>query len=436
MMIELLKKWFSECRDRDRSPNAPVDPFRNLALSAGELASRFALLRADWVLSRADPFPKHETLFENEREAFFSADKPPKAVIFVSHRWESLTQPDASGRQADAVRYFLRMVAGIHRQAALSNGLAEMGIPSLYVHGVLQAAYFYDSGIRFCRKSKKRWDRRTRPDLLESIGIFYDYTSLPQDGISSRLVEALGTLHTLIGESTMLILRAPGDNYENRAWCALELSVDPEIERKHCDKIVLRMDKIGAPIREHELLPKPSSGFYGLRKTRIERNHEWPAQPSVALQDISGHYFFGMSELEELQETPCFTTKPNPSRFPGQSLLLVSMIRKLGHFSRIDHSSNSVNFDLVSVVVEALIEAGLQTSNEGDFAYTGLLILYSRSRGAPAMARFYANCLKRLLANQSTTVVRYREHRTLREIKAWYIFSDEAFDSIGVPNWA
>jgi hypothetical protein len=446
-LLELFKKWLSwrggfssednaHTSDQRQFTNAPLDPFGKAERRAAELASRFSIIRAKWALSTQGSFPKQETLAEEEPEAFFSPETPPKAVIFVSHRWESSTEPDPSGRQAAAVRHFLRMVASIQRKVIDPSAATEADLPSLHVHGVLQAAYFYYCGICFGTDGDQHWNRSEPPDFIDSIGIFYDYTSMPQNGISARLVEALQSIHELIGESTMLILRYPGDNYEKRAWCASELSIEPDIRRRQCRRIVLRLDKIGATISERELLGDSSHHFHSVRKMIHDRSLSWPTHPSSALDSISELYDFGMTDLEERQETPLFTTKVKPFIFPGQRPLLISMIKILGHFDAVDRSSRIVSFDIVSVVADVMKASGLETTNARDISYTGLLILYSRHRGAPEMALFYGECLKRLLANKTTMLVRYREYRAENGIRVWYVFSDDHVPNSSVPTWA
>lgn len=227
--------------------NAPVDPNR-VQPTAGELTGEFRILRATWLMSKTGRMPKFEEI--REESPWFNPEAPPSAVIFVSHRWESPKHPDANGAQADALRAFLGAVRNVHEVRSAPKDERRAQVSSLLVHGVLQAAYFLDSGIAFGTE-RGAWDAGSKiDDVLDSVGVWYDFSCMPQEGPADlSLVPGLQSIHQLIGESTMLILRRPNDQYDERAWCAAEISAEPDRARQQCSRIVLRMDLVHRPSR-------------------------------------------------------------------------------------------------------------------------------------------------------------------------------------------
>jgi hypothetical protein len=130
--------------------NAPIDPF-NAEYRPEEAVADFLLLKPSWIFRNPGPLPRYEQVRE-EPAAYFTPDVLPKAVIFVSHRWDSLQQPDASGNQADGIRYFLTAVLDIARGLKLELESSAKADLDLFRHGRFQAAYFYDQGMSFITK--------------------------------------------------------------------------------------------------------------------------------------------------------------------------------------------------------------------------------------------------------------------------------------------
>jgi hypothetical protein len=348
----------------------------------------------------------------------------------------------------------LRYVAGI---AGTTNGGKHdqaTQVSTLLMHGPFQAAYFVDNGIAF-GSTDKRWynrghqgspqnDNTASEGVLEEIGVWYDFACLPQkiEG-SQRLMNSLMQIHELIGESTMLVLRYPGDSYDTRAWCASEIAVESDIQRDPCRKIVLRLDKLGKPIRMEELTESNGSEYNtGARRIIAKPLEEWPKPTSRPLSRVSELYRMFLPELEEDRDFPLLTTRLKPEMFRGQRTLLLAMIEKLTTLSDRDASSplredNRLGVDIKDSVQSAMQEAGLKCKNPHDLVYTGFLILYSRHRGAPEMAAFYGQCMVRWVEGRSTTLTRYREKREFHNIRVWYIFDDETLKlpSEGPPVW-
>lgn len=381
--------------------NAPFDPFE-ATYSPERVVTDFSILKASWILQGLGPMPRHEDMRKHHPDAYFSADKLPRAVIFVSHRWDSPEQPDAAGEQANAIRYFLKAILdvslglAVERRPSLTSGL------DLLRQGYFQAAYFYRQGVSFVAKAEDEgWTaihpEAAEPDrILESIGVFYDYSSLPQDKISERLVQALRHLHDLIGISTMLILRRPEDSYEERAWCALEVSVSPDLDRTHClEKIVLRIDKLGHSIDPTEI------------SLSTESSMEHGGKLCQNIFEIALLYDTQISLLEDDRLDRLFTPRRTPDLFKGQLDLIRTVFFLLHRAAENFRRDSATRICMKRLVANALKIADLKTSNPADVMFVGNLILYYRLRGDAPLARLFADSLRRFLDGRSTVLKQF-----------------------------
>jgi hypothetical protein len=447
-----LLRWLGWLRGAQGLPpvgNAPVDP-NSVQPTAAELTGEFRILRATWLMSMSGRMPKFEEV--RKESPWFNPDAPPSAVIFVSHRWESPKHPDPNGAQADALRAFLGAVRSLREVRGGTEDERRAQVPSLLVHGVLQAAYFLDNGIAFGRPEGGAWEADSKfDDVLDSVGVWYDYSCMPQDGSADlSLVPGLQRIHQLIGESTMLILRRPNDHYDERAWCAAEISAEPDKARHQCTRIVVRMDLLHrtfplkhiiqseephrAPdMRTAEALFGTSTSEFSrpLREIIAKGLEDWIEDPESALARLDGLYTF-LSEVEDEREVPLFTARRNPELFRGQRTLLLEMIERLRAVTETDFAlgrKGRLEVDVAAEVLGAMKKAKLRTSDPEDLLFTGLMILYSRHRGAPRMAAFYGECLARYFAKKSLRLARYRELRDFRSIDVWCVFDDEPLDS-------
>ncbi|HEV8434945.1 MAG TPA: hypothetical protein VGR95_16155 [Thermoanaerobaculia bacterium] len=147
------------------------------------------------------------------------------------------------------------------------------------------------------------------------------------------------------------------------------------------------------------------------------------------------HLYAFLSEVEDEREVPLFTARRNPELFRGQRTLLLEMIERLGAVTRTDFAlgrKGRLEVDVAKEVMGAMRKAKLRASHPDDLLFTGLMILYSRHRGAPRMAAFYGECLARYFAKKSLRLARYRELRDYMSIDVWCVFDDEPLDS---PRW-
>lgn len=423
-------------RSRVERGNAPLDP-RGTARTAAELATSFKILRASELVARSGPMAKFEDLRDEGAPIWFGADAPPAAVIFVSHRWESPAHPDPHGTQATAIRAFLTAVRDVDRARQSPAEERRAKVSSLLTHGVFQAAYFLQAGIAFGDSQAGAWRSRIDGgDILERIGVWYDFSSMAQDGPADlSLIPSLEWIHQLIGESTLLVLRRQDDDYDRRAWCAAEISSEPDRARAQCERIILRLDKLLEPFPLEDLVGVvDGSALSAHREAMAAGLGDWLDQPDQALARLHNLYLY-LSELEDQRELPLFTSRRNPLLFLGQRTLLIEMIRRLGAVSDSDRrlrAKGRLEVNVAAEVIGAMRAAGLACSNPDDLLFTGLMILYARHRGAPRMAAFYGECIARYFERKSLTLARYREARDMSRIDVWFVFDDEPPDS---PAW-
>jgi hypothetical protein len=406
-------------------------------IGGAEIAKRFHILRAVFLASNINKFPKFEDLRDTTPEAFFSAAALPSVIIFVSHRWQTLQHPDPNGLQLNVLKNFLDCIKtlSVVRSGETKDYQASRRI--LFSHGGFQAAYFLAECNGLAGKPEL-WKFGSK--ALEHIGIWYDYSCMPQDSRERiNLIDDLKHIHQLIGASTFVALRQPGDEYDRRAWCAAEIAVDADVERTMCRKIVLRLDLMGQPFTEQTLLEGPGH-LAGMRKISVQRIST-NSQTGVPVSAIAEYMDLCWAESENGRDIPMFVARLKPELFPGQRQFLVSMINILTRLSDLDArggasvGDDGLQFDVADAVSQVAQAVGLRTSHAADLAYTSLLILYSRHRGAPTFASFYADCLARLLEGKTTVLRHYREDRTPYQEKAWYVFADVPERDVRKPAW-
>ncbi|WP_239405183.1 hypothetical protein [Frankia sp. Cj3] len=445
----------------DRAPwgNAPVDPFGQDA-TPQQLADEFAFLRTSAVTEIEGDLPCYQDLQRNCPEAFWTAGEAPPLVLFLSHRWRTSINPDPEGHTADALRFFLQQVAAVAAAASSPPQDRSKLIPSLRVHGTMQAALLLGNQRGFGTANERDWpdlNKKTEDPsgvgdaIIGDIGIFYDFSCIPQ-GVSTfhqppeeemqRIVErALRRLHLLVSASTVLALRAADDDYGSRAWCVTELSIGQPAWRH----VVLRTDLLGEPVTDAQLLGEDApkvNNFATSRERLLDVDDQWRSAPSGwgVLRSLATMVFFGLPELEADRPVPFFVTPHAPRIFPGSQQLLTGMMSRLSLLSQTDRTLDGTPIvaDVAELVTNALEEAGLYCTAPEDRVYLGLQMLYARHVGAPEFARFYNECLQRYVERRTTRLAHYREERDMLTMRAWWVFVDEPGDSDvwRVPRWA
>lgn len=422
------------------------------------LAKMFCFLRADWVASSHGPFAKHEVVLAISPEAFFSPEDPPRAVVFVSHRWDTIEAPDPSGRKADAIRGFLEAAGRFGQPENLESAATE----DLLSHGAFQAAHFVSRAKVFGEHPQAivEKDHRfevSRP-ILSQIGVWFDFTCLPQDGISKKLKESMLYLGALLLESNMLVLRHPTDEYETRAWCAVEVSGCQHLGmRVYPNTLVLRLDKAGSPIAQDGRL----EAF--VKHTFNDRNRFGTAN-LIALM-----YWRSLPQEEEYaDDITMFTLKPAPHLFEGLRDFLAAELHSLLNLSATDERLASMNVadadfehDMTEMILGWITKSGLRTTHKRDLIFTGLLILQLRRSRSLSFFDFYRELIKRHLAGESLKLRRFRmsggairidedaplgdlqtwffsEAETMgdpRKLECWWLFSDSPPGAGNPPDW-
>lgn len=424
------------------------------------LGGVFQFLKADWVVSSQGPFPKHEDLIATSADAFFSPEAPPRAVIFISHRWDTIELPDPSGGKAEAIRCFLDAAARFGQPASLESATNEV----LLSHGAFQAAHFVSRAKIFGEHPQAivEKERRFDPDrpVLAQIGVWFDYACLPQDGISQKLKESMRLLGALLLESNVLILRRPGDEYETRAWCAVEVSGCQHLGvRTHPNTLVLRLDKVGKPIA-------PVGRLETFVKQMFDDRRKFGTARLIELM-----YYRSLPEEEEYgEDINTFTLKPSPHLFDGLREFLAAELRDLESLSGADESLAAMNVayadfrhDMGEMVLKWINISGLRTTHERDLLYTGLSILQLRRSRWPSFFNFYGELVRRHLSGESLELRRFRKSGGVTLIDAdalwgdlgtlflstgetpqveprtpecWWLFSDAPPGAGDPPDWA
>lgn len=408
------------------------------------------------------PLPRYQELMAQSPDAYFSADRPPRLVLFVSHRWLSRSCPDPEGQTAAIMRRFLGWVLDALVAARKPAAERLQLLPSIARHGVFQAAWLAgctrgfgeddESGFRQFVEEASASSDDARARLLEGIGLWFDYSCLPQtDGAagSQRTAEELALLSAslrrlpaLIAASAVLVLRAEGDDYGGRGWCAMELAVGRP-GRRH---FLVRTDLLDTPILEAELLGtglREGTAFPDARQGLFKTMNEWASKKDGTwiLRAVETEAFMGLDELEEERETPLFITPRAPNIFPGQLALLTSMADALGRLDQVDRllgDGRLMNADVAELVAGAMAAAGLTCTEPRDVLYVGLALLYARHVGAPEFAEFYARCIARQQSGQTLKLQRLRRYQNMHTNRLWAVFEGEPDDSpyVDMPAWA
>lgn len=222
----------------------PEASSREPRLDWNGIASTFRVLSA-WDVSSMEVMRRHQDIRPSAR--WLTQDSEPLALLFISHRWETLDHPDPDGRQLRAIQALLRRIALCMEAMMVARTERLRRVPSLTSEGSLQAQEiarrmlgfgpFGDASPRIeARDARKAISASFRalsgqPGafrqwLLERIGVWFDYCCMPQRPLAvdelSEFRESLRNLDGLVRCSTVVALRTAGDDYPQRGWCASE----------------------------------------------------------------------------------------------------------------------------------------------------------------------------------------------------------------------
>jgi len=213
-------------------------------------------------------------------------------VVFISHRWGSLYDPDPNGSQLDALQQLVHeilVIAELISDAQAGKGALQdrlTKVPSLNRQGTLQAAHLVFRCL--C-------DGEGRPNvesiwnngrgILDVIGFWYDFACLPQDPKTpteekefAQSLQNIGEL-LLLPQVSTLILRKEEDGYLSRGWCFAE-SILAQSKNDTAMPMVLWTDQWNQPFSVFE---ETAMAAMQLWETMDSQNSSWLAL-SAAIQ--------------------------------------------------------------------------------------------------------------------------------------------------------
>ena len=443
--------WITHLFGKSKNPsNAFVPPYSRI------VPSGFRYLKASAVLEfhRFQSFQEYTAPGD---QVFHDNEQTPALILFISHRWESPGHPDPAAQQLKAIQYLLQyipMVASLMKGTSAER-LRQM--PTLRSHGIIHAALLLGSTDENPEDEDNIWrdwarvvKEKAPSELLEHIGIWYDYSCLPQASeetnkrIRGELFESLTQLPDLVRSSAILIIREENDDYSERGWCASEIAA----ARRDNQLIVLRKDLLGAKITDSDLSPAdenadknaPDYFFSSAGIFRSALKH-WESE-TIETPSLWNLYI-GLADIkirEESRDFPLLTTKRNPEAFPQQKEILSKFIGILGRLSAFDEQNGGLNgqFDLAITVRDVMKQIGLKCSEEWDVVFVGLSILRSRHHPklVPTVEQFYRTAIERWINGESMKLSHFRERReNLLSWEVWFIFEGESPNARKTPHW-
>jgi hypothetical protein len=439
----LLRRGDGETKAADVVSAAPV-------IRPNQIVPRgFHYLRATAVLDLKQFQRPEETSWDSSM--FHPDDQPPPLILFISHRWESHDDADPGRRQLRAIQSLLTSIREVAASRSAAPAERVRRLPSIRIHGLFQAALILGASDSSNDEDNvwRNWEPVIKSagdvDVLQHIGIWYDYACMPDgdgttNGNEDGLAQILSQLPDLVRACPIVILRSKGDRYSERGWCAAEVAA----ARRDRNIIVLRMDLLGRPIHPSELSPRADDdravAEFGIRFVNSALD-DWESK-EVTAPHLRG-LFIGLPDLKPAEESrpePLLTTGRNPDAFPQQKALLLYFIHALRALSVLDARDGELrqSFDLGGAVREAMQRVHLLCTLERDVVFVGLSILRSRHHPnlVPTVERFYRDATNRCLSGESIKVIRFRERRPdPLKWELWYLFEGEKTTARPKPHW-
>jgi hypothetical protein len=186
-----------------------------------------------------------------EAEHMACRASPGRLRLFVSHRWETPTHPDPTGRQLLALKVglTLALAAALHPDSDPDRERSQSGLPRMIAAFLAakkpcalrdpQLAAWASEIVEVARAETDEERFRTAATRLESgaaepalnavrgsIALWYDRASMyqaPRSGEQDRQFRAdLMSLNAVQASAATVVLAGDG-GYESRAWCFLEI---------------------------------------------------------------------------------------------------------------------------------------------------------------------------------------------------------------------
>jgi len=387
------------------------------------VSSSFHVLPASDVLAMRR-MARHQDV--RNRLDWLRSEEPPLALLFVSHRWETLEHPDPSGRQLRAIQDFLGRLCTCVEALLVSKEERLKLVPSLAYEGPLQAAEvarrmfgfgpFGDSpaglGSRKARAlvsaafEKRRCDDGSfREWLTTRIGLWLDYTCMPQRPLSPEeepeFRRSLGALDELVASAIVVALRQAGDDYAVRGWCASEFFLASErsfarglfvdIDRlEKCEAVAL--SPAPAPAGAPEAVSAVMQEAYANDLAAFRRAcEEWSSFQGPLAQATPADAW---SAYRSLQGSGFYTSEQDPNPFRRALEAIRSLETTLVETWLLSAEPRTV--DLGKMVGDCLARHGLHCSESADLVYLGFLL--SCHGWVDAFKPLFQDCLKAYLA--------------------------------------
>lgn len=207
-----------------------------------DIVSSFRVISAR-DLCAMETMERHQDV--RDKVPWLTTEDRPLALVFISHRWETLQHPDPTGRQLRVIQEFLRRICTCVEAVMVPARERLQLVPSLSLEGTLQAEEvvrrmlcfgpFADASPCIGGHGAKRIVKeqfRVHSGgafyawLASKIGVWLDYTCMPQRPLSAKdepeFRRSLAALDSLVMSSTVVALRQADDDYAVRGWCASE----------------------------------------------------------------------------------------------------------------------------------------------------------------------------------------------------------------------
>jgi ankyrin repeat protein len=402
-----------------QDPNAAArrNQMAHRLLRGGRYDSPIAVVRDIPVLplravETLSTIARHQDL--DARVKWMSVNDDPLLVFFVSHRWDHRAHPDPFGTQLQVLKRLGSNLINIATALRLPYNERRSLVPSLAVHGILQAAYLLGEIAPFLAGFFSDANA-LRNELLDRIGLVYDFMSFPQAPRTASEEDefALGLMHSqeLFRSSVPVIaIRYPDDDYESRCWCELECwsrGGDP-----HSTVPILRTDKLNDAIDLDSLAPPHEFNSWQDHNCLRRALTDWSNEQIVSAQLLSlvrRHYDYAFSWQEKLSATPQLT---RPDIRSGNEADVSNTAVSFQFFEAVRSrlvGPGLDNTDLAAFLASQLEICGLGCSDDRDLIVTALWLLGCHDRLYDWLDVFYGRCLLRWLEGKDLVVTTLRK---------------------------
>lgn len=361
--------------------------------SAEDLPLRLSFLPASDLL-RSDHFVRRQ-----DSDAEWMAAEQCWLRLFVSHRWETPGHPDPCGRQHGAVTTLVSNLCDLWDGLAAEDARERIRlVPRLDQHGMAQSAVLLSRLDLPGNISEQHRGQSARDFLPDHIGIWYDYTCLPQEPRSpaeeAEFRAGMLSLPELFGSDavTLVALRESGDDYPNRAWCLAEALLTAN--KTGSQGVAVRMDLLGTMLelgaegqeRNLDLSRRLRAAMDGWADAAVDGAAA--ANCLTMLAVIAGH---SPSEWFSTRDGIAPVYLGDVVSIAG--VWLGSVLARLGR-------QQGRPVDLAAVLREVAERAGVRCAAENDLVFVTLLMLHGESAPDTAIRAFYQECMERHLTGR------------------------------------